>query len=93
MRRLARFASAFTLPTWSPDGRMIAFATRRSDRGAPARQRACRVCHGEIFVVNADGSGLRNLTGNAGGGVPVWSPDGQQIAFLAQQAPPPTSTS
>jgi Tol biopolymer transport system component len=82
MRRLARFASAFTLPTWSPDGRMIAFDRRVGPIGAPPPGNgACRVCHGEIFAVNADGSGLRNLTGNAGGGVPAWSPDGEQIAF------------
>ena len=40
MRRLARFATSFTRPTWSPDGRMIAFERRvRPDRRAPSRQR------------------------------------------------------
>ena len=82
MRRLARFAAAFTLPTWSPDGRTIAFQRRVGPRGAPPPGNGrCGVCHGEIFVVNADGSGLRNLTGNAGGDVPAWSPDGRTIAF------------
>jgi Tol biopolymer transport system component len=83
MRRLARFASAGLHPAWSPDGRMIAFERRVSPIGAPPPGNgACfRVCHVEIFVVNADGSGLRNLTGNAGGNFPVWSPDGRQIAF------------
>jgi TolB protein len=87
MRRLARFASAGIRPTWSPDGRMIAFDRRVGPIGAPPPGNgACRVCHGEIFAVNADGGGLRNLTGNAGGNFPVWSPDGRQIAFSRDNA-------
>jgi Tol biopolymer transport system component len=83
LRRLARFASASLHPSWSPDGRTIAFERRVGPIGAPPPGNgACfRVCHVEIFVVNADGSGLRNLTGNAGGYVPAWSPDGRQITF------------
>ena len=36
----------------------------------------------ETYVMNADGSGLINLTNNpAGDGDPTWSPDGRHIAF------------
>jgi TolB protein len=82
LRRLVRHESglgpepSFGGPAWSPDGQKLAFVKRL---GPPMGQ--CVVCHGEIFVMNADGSGQRNLTGNAGGGVPAWSPDGQTIAF------------
>lgn len=67
-------------PAWSPDGSRIAF---RSLVPGPFGQ------VGRIFVINADGSGLRQLSPDvpdpnqffyfdAG---PTWSPDGSRIAF------------
>jgi TolB protein len=57
-------------PSWAPDGRRLAFAATDA-AAAPS-----------IFVVNADGSGLRRL---AAGRSPAWSPDGTRIAFAAIQ--------
>ena len=57
-------------PSWSPDGDRIAF---QSHRGGDD----------EIYVMNADGSGVEQLTDNdfpLDGG-PSWSPDGGRIAF------------
>lgn len=63
-------------PAWSPDGAKIAF-TDSTDRG-------------DLWVMNADGSGLRKLTDsrpfssgspNYGARQPAWSPDGRTIAF------------
>jgi TolB protein len=54
-------------PVWSPDGRKIAFTgLYPGDKGYKAN----------VFVMNADGSGQRNLTRGAGvrDSQPVWSP-------------------
>ncbi len=40
----------------------------------------------EVYIVNTDGSGLRNLTQNpTNDGLPTWSPDGGSIAFVSDR--------
>ena len=67
--------------SWSADGRMIAFwstRTGRDNRFVPALGRADQ----EIFVMNADGSGLRQVTKNeVDDGGPAWSPNGDRLVF------------
>ncbi len=56
-------------PDWSPDGRKIAFVSWRDGNS-------------EIYVVNADGSGLTRVTNNSvNDNDPLWSPDGSHILF------------
>ena len=46
-------------PTWSPDGRRIAFATIKNPRSQPGE----RPLKSDLWIVNIDGSGRANLTG------------------------------
>jgi Tol biopolymer transport system component len=72
-------------PAWSPDGRSIAFVSSRSpsSRCKPGPGPCWDDRPSEVYVMNADGSGKRNLTRDrANDDYPTWSPDGRRIAFL-----------
>ncbi|NJO84641.1 MAG: hypothetical protein HC828_18985 [Blastochloris sp.] len=59
---------------WSPDGTRIAFTSEYADSA-------------EVFVVNSDGSDLRNLTNTEGFDiVRAWSPDGTQLVINSHLA-------
>jgi Tol biopolymer transport system component len=77
-RILTRTAWNIEAPAWSPDGQKLAFERRVS----PLTKGQC-ACDIDVFVMNADGSGQLNLTRNpVYDRRPVWSPDGQKLAFV-----------
>ncbi|UCH09092.1 MAG: S9 family peptidase [Fidelibacterota bacterium] len=64
-------------PLLSPDGRQLVYVLAEADWEANKR-----ISH--IWIINTDGANVRQLTnGDKGERSPCWTPDGEQIAFLA----------
>ena len=57
-----------TMPAWSPDGEKIAFSSNRT--GAS-----------QIYIMDKDGNGQRQITFDNSNDWPVWLPDARSIAF------------
>ena len=58
-------------PSWSPDGKQIACVSFGDG-------------HGDIYVMGADGQGLKRVARGLGGDRPSFSPDGRRIAYIAE---------
>jgi Tol biopolymer transport system component len=71
--RLTDHSASDVEPCWSPTGKQIVFA---SDRGGKM----------DLWVMNDDGSQLKQLTQSAGNNTkPAWSSDGTMIAFVSDR--------
>jgi TolB protein len=75
MRRLTNANYDSFFPAWSPDGSRLAYM-RMDNSGRD-----------EIWIINADGSGERNLTRspNSNDWHPAWLPDGSGIVFVSDR--------
>ncbi len=74
-----RFSSS--QPAWSPDGKKLAFVSKRPTDDQPDPD---RTPNSDVWVVDAEeGAEARRLTTWGGSdSSPVWSPDGRRIAYL-----------
>src|SRR5207247_9091326 len=74
---IANFSGSNSAPAWSPDGRRLAVTLSREGGS-------------QIFLLNADGSGLRRLTSSAAiDTVPRFSGAGQWIYFTSDRGGSP----
>ena len=70
-------------PTWSPDGSAIAFLT------SPRRPYFVAEAHDELRIIPVNGGNVPDVTVGPlriFSHPPIWSPDGQRVAFLAREA-------
>ena len=73
--RISSLSQDTAYPTWSPDGKTIAFQSYKSGNF-------------HVWAMNPDGSNVRELTyGFYDDREPVFSPDGTQIAFSSDRPP------
>ena len=78
-RQLTTTSSYESTPIWSPDGKMIAFA---SDRNGNL----------DLYVMPADGGTAKRLTYNSASEIPsAFTPDGKEVLFSASLQDPATS--
>ena len=82
-QRLTDHDATDTNPVWSPDGTRIAFQSDRDSDGYELGRG-----HFALFTMKADGSEILKVsdeTSAVAGTAPAWSPDGQNLAFVATE--------
>jgi TolB protein len=78
-RQLTRGPTASVSGDWSPDAKTIVFEHRHGVAGDESRA--------AVAIMNADGTGVRELTPTGYQGDPSFTPDGRQVVFTRDPSP------
>jgi len=75
VRRIRVNLNGLASPVFSPDGKQLAFTGMEGGLS-------------DLYVINADGTGLRQLTRDKYAQLmPAWSPDGKTLAYVTDEGP------
>jgi Tol biopolymer transport system component len=81
--RIVRNGATNWSPSWHPDGKRIVFSSNMDDWKEHLRAYGHNF---ELYIVNADGSGLRRLTRNETfDSFPMFSHDGKKLVFASNR--------
>ncbi|MCY4077573.1 MAG: hypothetical protein OXH04_19320, partial [Acidobacteria bacterium] len=85
LRRLTTAPGNDSHPAWSADGTHILFSSSRYGFKDEAPLSDIPQAYGELFIMDADGSGQRALTDNRWEeGTPAWVPAGSTASATAE---------
>ena len=75
-------------PSWSPDGRTLAFVEARAEPAGDFRQATVTRWYStrSLWLLNADATTLMEIADTRGATAPTWSADGKSLLYVAGDA-------
>jgi TolB protein len=98
VKRLTRTLGYDGGPIFSPDGKLIAYRSNHPNTAADSAEYRALLAQGvvrplkmDLWIMNADGTGQRQITRLAGASfAPAFTPDGQRLIFASNDRQPTT---